>query len=219
MNNKIKILIVDDHPIVRQGIIYLLEKEKDIQVCGEAEDALEALAAIPRLKPNLIIIDISLPIGNGLELIKNISTLYPQIIMLVLSMHDESLYAERVVRAGAKGYIMKSEATDKLITAIRRVADGEIFLSKDIKERIFTKVLQSSTKPYSSSIDLLSDRELQIFQMVGEGIKTRTIANNLNLSISTVNTHYTHIKKKLGLTSNNELIQYAVNWFLSEGKK
>jgi len=219
VNNKIKILIVDDHPIVRQGIIYLLEKEKDIQVCGEAEDALEALAAIPRLKPNLIIIDISLPIGNGLELIKNISTLYPQIIMLVLSMHDESLYAERVVRAGAKGYIMKSEATDKLITAIRRVADGEIFLSKDIKERIFTKVLQSSTKPYSSSIDLLSDRELQIFQMVGEGIKTRTIANNLNLSISTVNTHYTHIKKKLGLTSNNELIQYAVNWFLSEGKK
>jgi DNA-binding NarL/FixJ family response regulator len=218
MQEKARIIIVEDHPIVRRGLKQLIEMEADLTVCAEAEDAVTALQRVKELKPNLVIIDISLKAGSGLELIKDVNALFPNMPVLVVSMHDESFYAERVIRAGALGYIMKSEAYQNIMQAIRKVLAGEIYLSNEIRNRIIKKLLKGQAGSEHSLLDGLSDREAQVFQLVAEGNRTSVIAEKLNLSSSTVDTHYAHIKQKLGLKDTTELVQFAVNWLLQEGK-
>jgi DNA-binding NarL/FixJ family response regulator len=218
MQEKARIIIVEDHPIVRRGLKQLIEMEADLTVCAEAEDAVTALQRVKEFKPNLVIIDISLKAGSGLELIKDVNALFPNMPVLVVSMHDESFYAERVIRAGALGYIMKSEAYQNIMQAIRKVLAGEIYLSNEIRNRIIKKLLKGQAGSEHSLLDGLSDREAQVFQLVAEGNRTSVIAEKLNLSSSTVDTHYAHIKQKLGLKDTTELVQFAVNWLLQEGK-
>jgi DNA-binding NarL/FixJ family response regulator len=218
MQEKARIIIVEDHPIVRRGLKQLIEMEADLNVCAEAEDAVTALQRVKELKPNLVIIDISLKAGSGLELIKDVNALFPNMPVLVVSMHDESFYAERVIRAGALGYIMKSEAYQNIMQAVRKVLAGEIYLSNEIRNRIIKKLLKGQAGSEHSLLDGLSDREAQVFQLVAEGNRTSVIAAKLNLSSSTVDTHYAHIKQKLGLKDTTELVQFAVNWLLQEGK-
>ncbi len=218
IKNKIKIMIVDDHPIVRHGIIRIIESEHRFSACCEAENKSEAVEKISECMPDLIIVDISLGDGSGIELIKDVKVQYPDIKLLVLSIHDEFLYAERVLRAGALGYIKKTEACDHIITAISKVLSGGIYLNEKVKEKLLHKLLTKNTQTESSVIDQLSDRELEIFQFLSEGNKTKEIAKKLNLSINTINIHYLHIKKKLSLKDLNELIQYAANWSYSKNK-
>jgi DNA-binding NarL/FixJ family response regulator len=218
MEQKKKIIIVEDHPIVRRGIKQLVEMEDDLFVCAEAEDAAAALQQVKQFKPDLVIVDISLKAGSGLELIKDICALFPEMPVLVVSMHDESFYAERVIRAGALGYIMKSEAYQSIMLAVRKVLDGEIYLSNEIRNKIIKKLLKGQGKGESSLLDALSDREAQVFQLIAEGNRTSVIAAKLHLSSSTVDTHCAHIKQKLGLKDTAELVQFAVNWLLQEGK-
>jgi DNA-binding NarL/FixJ family response regulator len=218
MQEKARIIIVEDHPIVRRGLKQLIEMEADLNVCAEAEDAVTALQRVKELKPNLVIIDISLKAGSGLELIKDVNALFPNMPLLVVSMHDESFYAERVISAGALGYIMKSEAYQNIMQAVRKVLAGEIYLSNEIRNRIIKKLLKGQAGSEHSLLDGLSDREAQVFQLVAEGNRTSVIAEKLNLSSSTVDTHYAHIKQKLGLKDTTELVQFAVNWLLQEGK-
>lgn len=211
-----KVLIVDDHPILREGISQLINQEKDLTVCGSMEDAYQGLEAIEKLKPSVVIVDISLKGMNGLELIKNIKTRYAALPILVLSMHDESLYAERVLRAGARGYIMKQEAIEKVLTAIRKVLDGEIYVSDKIAARMVEKCVHGGSEKGISPIDLLSDRELEVFQWIGKGYGTRQISKELHLSVKTVETYREHIKQKMKLENAMELVRHAVQWVESE---
>jgi DNA-binding NarL/FixJ family response regulator len=206
-----RVLIVDDHPIVRQGLAQLLEQEEDLTVCGEASSAQSALEAIDRLEPNIVIVDILLKDINGIELIKMIKSQFGKMPVLVMSMHDESLYAERSLRAGARGYIMKEEATDKMLTAIRKVMAGDIYLSERMVSRILHRLAEGKDEA-ESPLDRLSDRELEVFQLVGEGSSTRQIAERLNVSIKTVESYRAHIKEKLELASSTELVTQAVHW-------
>lgn len=208
--NKAKIIIVDDHPIVRQGLTELINHENDLVVCCQAEDASEAMEFIKESDPDIIIVDISLKETNGLELIKDIKVRYPQLPVLVLSMHDESLYAERSLRAGARGYIMKQEATDKVITAIRKVLTGELYISDKMTAKMVDRLVRGATE--SSPVNALSDRELEVFDMLGQGHGTRYISEKLHLSIKTIETYRAHIKRKLNLSDATELIQHAVQW-------
>lgn len=214
---KTSILIVDDHPIVRDGLKLLLDKNIDLYICGQAEDTSQAMAVIEKQKPDLVIIDLSLIDGNGLELIKNIRVLYPHLLILVMSMHDENIYAERSVRAGANGYIMKCEASENIIKAIRKIIAGELYLSKRIRNKILEKVLKYKQTD-CSPLELLSDREIEVFQLIAEGLKRSAVAKKLNASVSTIDTHYAHIKKKLGLKNSNQLTKFAMNFFLNESK-
>ncbi len=212
IKNKIKIMIVDDHPVIRHGIMRIIENETSFMICCEAESKSVALKKVSEYIPDLIIVDISLGDGSGIEFIKDVKVQYPDIKMLVLSVHDEFLYAERVISAGALGYIKKTEAIDNIITAIKKILSGELYLSEKTKDRLLYKLLNKSTQIESSAIDQLSDRELEIFQFLTKGSKTKDIAKKLNISVNTINTHYLHIKKKLKLKDLKELIQYAVNW-------
>jgi DNA-binding NarL/FixJ family response regulator len=211
---KKKIFIVDDHPIIRDGLRQLISKQDDMAVCGEAEDAYQALNHIGKIRPHLVIVDISLSGGNGLELIKSIKSQYPDVAILVVSMHDESLYAERSIHAGARGYIMKSEASEKVLTAMRSALAGKIYLSEGIRNSILEKVFYNK-KSARMPLQSLSDRELQVFQYIAEGYKRNDIAGKLHTSVNTIDTHYAHIKKKLGLKNGNELTKYAINYFLN----
>ncbi len=215
---KAKIIIVDDHPIVRRGLIELINHEKDLVVCGQAEDAPQALKAIRTLKPHIVIIDISLKETNGVELIKDIKVQYPSLPMLALSMHDEFLYAERCLRAGAKGYIMKQQATEKVVTAIRKVLNGQVYLSDKMAAKMMCKLVGSGPQIGASPIDHLSDRELEVFLLLGQGHGTRWIAEKLHLSIKTIETYRAHIKEKLNLASAAELLQYAIQWVSSQSR-
>jgi DNA-binding NarL/FixJ family response regulator len=209
--SKKRIFIVDDHPIMRQGLAQLINLESDLEVVGDAPDAKSALTAIMEVKPDLVIVDISLPGKNGLELIKDLKASCDGILMLVHSMHDESLYVERVLRAGAHGYIMKHEGGKKFLDAMRRVIKGEIYVSQEMSGKIleiFSGRRPSSTDP----VEALSDRQFEIFQMIGQGKGTRSIAENLNVSVKTIDAHRAHIKEKLGLKSGNELVRFAVRW-------
>ena len=208
--NKAKIIIVDDHPIVRQGLTELINHENDLVVCCQAEDASEAMEFIKESEPDIIIVDISLKETSGLELIKDIKVRYPQLPVLVLSMHDESLYAERSLRAGARGYIMKQEATDKVVTAIRKVLKGELYISDGMTAKMVDRLVGGATE--SSPVNALSDRELEVFDMLGQGHGTRNISEKLHLSIKTIETYRAHIKRKLNLSDATELIQHAVQW-------
>jgi DNA-binding NarL/FixJ family response regulator len=209
---KSQIVIVDDHPIVRQGLAEMINQEPDLAVCGTAEDVHRGLDTIERLKPDLVIVDVSLKGSNGIELLKNIKIRFPRMLVLVLSMHDESLYAVRALRAGAAGYIMKQEATDRVLTAVRRVLTGEIYLSEKMERKMMHQLVGGRSARTGSPIEDLSDRELEVFGLIGQGHGTRQIAEELHLSIKTVESHRAHIKEKLNLRNATELVQHAIQW-------
>lgn len=207
-----RILIVDDHPILREGLAQLIDQQRDLSICGQFEDAGKAFEAVGTLKPDLALVDISLKGSSGIELLKNIKASYPKLLVLVLSMHDESLYAERVLRAGAAGYIMKQEATEKVLTAIRKVISGEIYLSEKMEKRMMHQLVGGRIARTGSPIEDLSDRELEVFCLIGQGHGTRQIAEELHLSIKTIESHRAHIKEKLNLRNATELVQHAIQW-------
>ncbi len=212
---KAKILIVDDYPIMRRGLVELIDQERDLAVCGEAESIASALDAIKQRSPQVVLVDLSLKNESGLELIKDIKLRYPKIMILVLSMHDEEIYAERVLRAGAHGYIMKQQATDQILAAIRRVLAGEFYLSDAMASKIVRSVTGDRPAPTSSPVERLSDRELEVFRLIGAGLGTRQIAERFSRSIKTVETYREHIKLKLDLKDSSELVQNAIQWGLS----
>lgn len=213
---KKRIVIIDDHPIVRQGFTQLINQEDDLVVVGEAEDAAGAFELVERLKPDLALIDLSLKNSNGIELIKDLVRMHPDFLMLVISLHEESVYAERSLRAGAKGFIMKAEATENVMTAIRMVLQGDIYLSSSMRNRILHSITAGgSLRNKTNMEEYLSDRELQVLQAVGRGASTKEIADDLNLSIKTIETYKSHLKQKLSLKNSTELMQYAVEWYLT----
>jgi DNA-binding NarL/FixJ family response regulator len=214
--NKIKILVVDDHPIVRQGLAQIINQEDDMILAGEAGDSNEALQTLKKIKPDLVIVDISLKGTSGLELSKSIIASYPKIPILIISMYDESLYVERVLRIGAKGYLMKQEAIDNVVGAIRKVLSGETYVSEKMRDNLVHKFINGSTTSGVACPESLSDRELEVMQLIGQGRPTRQIAEELCVSVKTIESHYANIKNKLNLKSAHELIQYAVKWYLSE---
>jgi DNA-binding NarL/FixJ family response regulator len=210
------VFVVDDHPIVRQGLALLINQESDLYVCGEAEEMHSALSAIQAAKPDILIVDISLNGPDGLELLKNIRLGSPRLPVLILSMHDESIYAERALRAGANGYIMKQEATEKVLVALRRILSGEIYVSDRIANSMLRHYVRGANVSEHSSISDLTDRELEVFRLIGEGHGTRQIAEALHLSVKTVESYQAHIKEKLSLRSARELVQHAVQWNVRE---
>ncbi len=213
----IRILIVDDHALVRLGLAQLISYEADMEVCGDASDADEALAKVKELQPHLVILDISLQRGNGIELTKTLKARHPNVKVLISSMHDESLFAERALRAGALGYINKQEATDKVIGAIRQVLGGQIYLSAEMTNHLLHRLGSSGDRLLERpSLESLSDREWEVFELIGRGLSTRQIAKQLHLSIKTIETHREHIKEKLALTNGAELTRHAVQWVLED---
>ncbi|MGA8739995.1 MAG: response regulator transcription factor [Terracidiphilus sp.] len=210
------VLVVDDHPLMRQGLALLINQQQDMHVCGEAEEAQAAMQAIARLHPDIMILDISLSGPDGLDLLKNIRTTNPDLPVLVLSMHDEAIYAERALRARANGYIMKQEATEKVLVAVRRILNGEIYLSDRMSNKMLQRYVGGAPSMIQSRIASLSDRELEVFRLIGEGRATREIAEELHLSVKTVETYQAHIKEKLALRSGRELIQHAIQWKINE---
>jgi DNA-binding NarL/FixJ family response regulator len=213
---KSRVLVVDDHPIVRQGLALMINREPDLVVCGEAEETQAALAAIEALKPDVLVVDISLPGPDGIDLVKAIRTRDTNVPVLVLSMHDESIYAERALRAGANGYIMKQEATERVLIAIRRILKGDVYLSNSAASRVVNHYVRRSAAASPSPVSVLSDRELEVFRLIGQGHGTRAIADTLHLSVKTVETYQTHIKDKLSLRNARELVQHAIEWTLTE---
>lgn len=211
-----RILIVDDHPVFRRGIAAMIGEQGDLTVCGEADNAPSALDAMRRLKPDLALLDISLPGANGIELIKLMLAEQPKLPVLMLSMHDESLYALRALRAGAKGYVMKAEAMTQVIAALRKVLGGEIYVSPRFSERLVFKAIRSLEGGMGSPVDRLSDRELEVLQFLGRGFGTREIANELHLSVKTIETHRAHIKEKLGFKDAGEMVRFAIEWVAQE---
>jgi DNA-binding NarL/FixJ family response regulator len=209
---KKKILLVEDHPIFRLGLSELINQEEDLLVCGEAEDVAGAWALIPKLLPDLIVADITLENSDGIELVKEVNRHFRHIPVLILSMHDEFLYAERALHAGARGYIMKQEAMESVVTAIRQVLEGKVYLNERIKEHILAHLTDRASVRERAPIDRLTDRELEIFRLIGEGLSSRDIARKLHLSIKTVGTHRERIKFKLNLKSATELVRHAVHW-------
>ncbi|HTD86306.1 MAG TPA: response regulator transcription factor [Candidatus Binatia bacterium] len=210
---KARVLLVDDHPILRKGLAQMINMEQDMTVCGEAEEAGKAFELVGTLQPDVAVVDISLKTGNGIELVKNVKARYPELPILVLSMHDESLYAERALRAGSLGYIMKEEATEQVLVAIRRVLKGEIFLSEKMKSRMLQQLTTGGrNKVVVSPIENLTDRELEVFRLIGEGRSTRQIAGELHLSVRTVEAYREYIKSKLNLRNATELVQHAFHW-------
>jgi DNA-binding NarL/FixJ family response regulator len=209
---KRKVLIVDDHPLVRERLGELINSEEDLVVCGEAEDGNGALEAVESTKPDIAIVDISLKDTYGIELIKDLKTRHPELPVLVLSMHEESMYGERALRAGARGYLNKQEATRKVIPALRQVLSGGIFVSEAMASGILNKVAagRASVTQGGQPTDVLTDRELEIFQLLGQGKSTRDIANVLHISIKTVEAHREHIKQKMNFKTSNELLRYAI---------
>jgi DNA-binding NarL/FixJ family response regulator len=210
------VFVVDDHPIVRQGLALLINQEPDLVVCGEAEEGQAALRALADTRPDVLVLDISLPGPDGLELLKTIRSTDPALPILVLSMHDESVYAERALRAGANGYIMKQEATDKVLVALRRILAGEVYVSDRFAARLLGQMVARPKQPHQTPVASLSDRELEVFQLIGEGHGTRQIAEELHISVKTVESYQAHIKEKLGLPSARALVQRAIEWRMSE---
>jgi DNA-binding NarL/FixJ family response regulator len=209
---KTKVFLVDDHPLVREWLTQLIQRENDLAVCGEAEDTHEALEKITATGPDIVVADISLKSTHGLELVKDLQVRYPSLPVLVLSMHDESLYAERVLRAGAKGYITKQEATKKILLAIRQVLSGQIYISEKMASRMVHKMVLGKADERKSPIERLTDRELEVFQLIGQGQGTRRIAAELHLGIKTVESYRARIKEKLNLDDGTQLLQQAIQW-------
>jgi DNA-binding NarL/FixJ family response regulator len=214
-----RILLVDDHPIVLSGLSQLINYETDMSVCGQVTNAEAALKTIEDLKPDLVIVDIALKGTNGLDLIKQAKAQQPQLLMLVLSMHNEALYAERALRAGATGYIMKEELTEKLVPAIRRVLNGEIYLSEKMSTQLLSRLVKGPLEKSSAAVECLSDRELEVFQLIGQGYSARQIADQLHLSVKTIESHRERIKAKLKLGNATELVQHAFHWVQGLGSR
>jgi DNA-binding NarL/FixJ family response regulator len=207
-----QVFLVDDHPLVREWLTNLINKRPDLQVCGEAGSAPEALQRIGALQPDIAIVDITLASGSGIELIKDIQSSQPRVAVLVLTMHDETVYALRALRAGARGYIMKAEATTKVIQAIRTVLEGKLYVSERVTALMAEKFADHSRQKTGSPVELLSDRELEVFQLLGRGLGTRQIADQLHISFKTVQAFCARIKDKLQLDNVNELLREAVRW-------
>ncbi len=214
VNRVQRVLIVDDHPIVRQGLSQLIDQEDDLKVCGEAADVREARAALQQTRPNVVILDLSLPASNGLDLIKDIRSDYGQLPILVFSMHDEDIYADRLLGAGANGYIMKRATTDQLLMAIRRVLAGGFYVSEHLGTNMIERSVAGGRKQTGDLIEELSNREFEVLNLFGRGRSTRQVAESLNLSVKTVDSHRQRIKKKLGLQTSTQLTQFAIHHLL-----
>ncbi len=215
-DSRTRILLVDDHAVVRFGIAQLINRQNDMVVCGEEEDASKALTAIEHLKPDLVIADISLKDSSGLELMRNIKAQYGKLPVLVVSAHDESVYAEIAFRAGALGYLMKAEALQNVVTAIRRVLSGNVYVSDALASRMLQRQVRGHTDIEQSPVEGLSDRELEVFQLIGKWKKTKEIAHELHLSIKTIEYYREQIKQKLNLSNAAELTQHATTWVQRE---
>jgi DNA-binding NarL/FixJ family response regulator len=213
---KKKVLVVDDHPIVRERIAELINKEPDLVVCGEAEDAARALKAVTDHRPDVAIVDISLKDSYGIELVKQLKELYPDMPTLVLSMHDESMYGERALRAGARGYLTKQEASKKVVDAVRRVLRGGIYVSDKLAASLVRRVAGGNHEAGGGLVDALTDREREVFQMLGQGLTMREVAERLFVSAKTVEAHREHIKRKLNFKTSSELLRFAIQYALQE---
>lgn len=209
---KSKVFIVEDHPITRNGLAQLISYQDDLQVCGHASTVAKAIDGVDEAKPDLVIVDVSLPDGHGIELVKDLEVRHPQIRILVLSMHDEGLYAERAFRAGASGYVMKQEPADTVLAAVRRILSGETYLSARMQEHVLSHFATGKPAAANSDVERLTDRELEVFELIGRGLGTREIARQLRLGVSTVETHRAHLKEKLDLESGTKLTCRAVEW-------
>ncbi|MCX6923810.1 MAG: response regulator transcription factor [Verrucomicrobia bacterium] len=207
-----RILILDDHPMTRYGLNQLIDHEPDLMVCGEASNASQALAVIESARPDLVLADITMPGKSGLEFIMDMRTRYPDVAVLVISMHDENLYAERVLRAGGRGYIMKNEGGEKVLEAIRQVLQGQVYVSKSISAALLEVLSRHHSRASEATPGVLTNREFEVFQLIGQGLTGQQIGQRLNLSIKTVGTHRQHIKQKLKVQTGPELIRLAVRW-------
>ncbi len=217
-SHKRKILIVDDHPIVRDGLISLINHENNLYVCGGTGEAQQALKLITELKPDVVIVDITLGDSDGIELTKDIKARYPKLPVIVLSMHDESVYAERVLHAGARAYLMKDSVSEKITTAIRTVLSGEVYVSDTMAKKLLRKLAGNHVDTISSPINNLTDREFEVFRRIGQGYKSSRIAKSMNLSVKTIETYCARIKEKLDIANAAELLRYAIKWTNSEDK-
>ncbi len=207
-----RILVVDDHPITRQGLAQLINFESDLEVCGEADGVAQARALIDELGPDLVLLDITLPDGSGLEVIKDTLAIHPDCQILVISMHEEALYAERVLRAGGRGYIMKQEGGKKIMEAIRRVRSGKVYLSDDMSARVLESLSGGNSNRETVPLQTLTDREFEVFELIGQGKSTKAIAEHLHLSVKTVEVHRLNMKRKLRLASASDLVSFAIRW-------
>jgi DNA-binding NarL/FixJ family response regulator len=217
--SKNRVFIVDDHTMFREGLRQLIERDPDLTVCGDAPDSAEALQAIRASKPDVVIVDISLAGASGIDLIKDIKTEYEDLPVLVVSMHDESLYAERALRAGAMGYVMKHEPAKTVKAAIRKVLGGDMYLSEKMSSSVINRFMRGQSEQPKSAIEMLSDRELEVFRMLGQGKAVRLIAEELSVTIPTVNSFRNRIKEKLGLKTSTEVMLHAIQWFREESAK
>jgi DNA-binding NarL/FixJ family response regulator len=213
---KTRILLVDDHPLMRMGLAMTIESESDLEIVGQADDAEDALAKFDDLDPDLAVVDVSLPGMNGLDLIKHLLARKPDLATLVVSRHDESLYAERAIRAGAKGYVSKLQAGKEIVRAVRQVLKGGIYLSDSLKDKMLFGAMTGSKSPMQTPLKVLSDRELEVFEMTGRGLPTYAIAERMHLSVKTVESYRARIKTKLNLERGTELMQHAVRWVEGE---
>ena len=209
---KSRVFIVDDHPLVREGLANLINAQHDLMVCGEAEDSTQAITRIHKARPDVALIDISLKNESGLELVKDLRSQFPQVALIVLSMHDEALYAERALRAGAQGYVMKREASKNVLASIRRVLEGGVYVSGRVTSRMVLRLSSPGKAASSSPVERLSDRELEIFRLLGQGRTTSQIAGDLNLSLKTVQAYCARAKEKFGVTTLVDLLRAAIRW-------
>ena len=207
-----RIFLVDDHPLVREGLTNLINGQNDLIVCGEAEDSAGAISGIEKTRPDVVLVDISLKNESGLELVKNLESQFPLVALIVLSMHDEALYAERALRAGARGYVMKRESTKSVLASIRRVLEGGVYVSERVVNSMARRFSSSSKAAESSPVERLSDRELEIFRLLGQGRTTAQIAEDLHLSLKTVQAYCARAKEKFGVSSLGELLRAAIRW-------
>jgi DNA-binding NarL/FixJ family response regulator len=217
LEQKKRVMIVEDHPVFRHGLMQLVNQQPDLVACGEADNTHSALALVASLKPDMAIVDLALKKSLGIELIKDIKVQHPSLPVLVLSMHDETLYTERALRAGARGYIMKDEPVDEILLAIRRVVTGRIYLSHDMGTKLLSPLVNGGVGVSHSPVDRLSDRELEVFQLLGKAYETRQIAETLRVSVKTVESYREHIKVKLNLENSTQLIRRAVEWVQNNG--
>jgi DNA-binding NarL/FixJ family response regulator len=207
-----KILLVDDHPITRQGLRMLISQQPGMAVVGESDNAAQAMELAAKLKPDIAIVDIALRSANGIELTKNLKAHSPDLMILIVSMHDEELFAERALRAGARGYLMKHEASERVIEALEKIASGELYVSDRVRARMLSRLVNNRTGEVTSPVESLSDREMEVFQLIGNGYATRQIAERLNLSVKTIDSYREHLKLKLNLDSGADLVRYAIQW-------
>jgi DNA-binding NarL/FixJ family response regulator len=209
---KHRIFLVDDHPLVREGLTNLINEQNDLIVCGQAEDSAGAITGIAKIRPDVVLVDISLKNESGLELVKNLESQFPLVALIVLSMHDEALYAERALRAGARGYVMKRESTKSVLASIRRVMEGGVYVSERVVNSMARRFSSSPKGAESSPVERLSDRELEIFRLLGQGRTTAQIAEDLHLSLKTVQAYCARAKEKFGVSSLGELLRAAIRW-------